>query len=307
MKVSAGPAPGAAAAALLEEAADLLVVHVDFAASLDACERGCDLLAGRPGSEEVKCSLCIVGIQALSEMNRWREVLSWVLRYYHTPEHLPPKILELCILLYSRVREPHVMLEVGNEWLRDLTNKSLPSYGTVMELYLLHVLLPLGQFAEAEELAQSCEVFDKEQQLLTLSTIHERKHQWVHHEEMQSTPREQPVTVRQRALGSLPEKFLSMLKLLHRVLRFMSSHFCFISYKKMLLAAFMLYLVVVRLDPGMGLRLQHVTCHLLWLRIKNQKLLEMGFIHASLIRIWCISGGYVAALSYPQFLSELLQ
>ncbi|XP_019400070.1 PREDICTED: peroxisome assembly protein 26 isoform X3 [Crocodylus porosus] len=240
-------------------------------------------------------------------MNRWREVLSWVLRYYHTPEHLPPKILELCILLYSRVREPHVMLEVGNEWLRDLTNKSLPSYGTVMELYLLHVLLPLGQFAEAEELAQSCEVFDKEQQLLTLSTIHERKHQWVHHEEMQSTPREQPVTVRQRALGSLPEKFLSMLKLLHRVLRFMSSHFCFISYKKMLLAAFMLYLVVVRLDPGMGLRLQHVTCHLLWLRIKNQKLLEMGFIHASLIRIWCISGGYVAALSYPQFLSELLQ
>ncbi|XP_006019520.2 peroxisome assembly protein 26 [Alligator sinensis] len=183
-------------------------------------------------------------------MNRWREVLSWVLRYYHTPEHLPPKILELCILLYSRVREPHVMLEVGSDWLRDLTNKSLPSYGTVMELYLLHVLLPLGQFAEAEELAQSCEVFDKEQQLLTFSTIHERRHQWVHHEEMQSTPREQPVTVRQRTLGSLPEKFLTMLKLLHRVLRFMSSHFCFISYKKMLLAAFMLYLVVVRLDPA---------------------------------------------------------
>lgn len=49
MKGSAGPAPGlAAAAALLEEAADLLVVHVDFAAALDACERGCDLLAGRP-------------------------------------------------------------------------------------------------------------------------------------------------------------------------------------------------------------------------------------------------------------------
>lgn len=106
--------------------------------------------------------------------------------------------------------------------------------------------------------------------------------------------------------GSLPEKFLTMLKLLHRVLRFMSSHFCFISYKKMLLAAFMLYLVVVRLDPGMGLRLQHVTCHLLWLWIKNQKLLEMGFIHASLIRIWYRSGVYVAALSYPQFLSELL-
>lgn len=44
---------------------------------------------------EVKCSLCVVGIQALAEMNRWREVLSWVLQYYHHPEQLPPKILEL--------------------------------------------------------------------------------------------------------------------------------------------------------------------------------------------------------------------
>lgn len=44
---------------------------------------------------EVKCSLCVVGIQALAEMNRWREVLSWVLQYYHRPEQLPPKILEL--------------------------------------------------------------------------------------------------------------------------------------------------------------------------------------------------------------------
>lgn len=44
---------------------------------------------------EVKCSLCVVGIQALAEMNRWREVLSWVLQYYHEPEHLPPKVLEL--------------------------------------------------------------------------------------------------------------------------------------------------------------------------------------------------------------------
>lgn len=46
-------------------------------------------------SAEVKCSLCVVGIQALAEMNRWREVLSWLLRYYHVPERLPPKIMEL--------------------------------------------------------------------------------------------------------------------------------------------------------------------------------------------------------------------
>ncbi|KAL9854890.1 peroxisome assembly protein 26 isoform 2-T2 [Geothlypis trichas] len=102
-------APGPAqAAALLEEAADLLVLHRDFAAAVERCEAGCDSLGpgpcpgpgpGRgPGHEsfaEVKCSLCVVGIQALAEMNRWREVLSWVLQYYHVPEHLPPKVLEL--------------------------------------------------------------------------------------------------------------------------------------------------------------------------------------------------------------------
>uniref|UniRef100_A0A8C2VUQ2 Uncharacterized protein n=1 Tax=Chinchilla lanigera TaxID=34839 RepID=A0A8C2VUQ2_CHILA len=53
-------------------------------------------------SLEVKCSLCVVGIQALAEMDRWREVLSWVLQYYQVPEKLPAKVLELWLLL------PHV-------------------------------------------------------------------------------------------------------------------------------------------------------------------------------------------------------
>lgn len=62
--------------------------------------RGELLLKTRIGSSansslEVKCSLCVVGIQALAEMNRWREVLSWVLQYYQLPEKLPPKVLEL--------------------------------------------------------------------------------------------------------------------------------------------------------------------------------------------------------------------
>uniref|UniRef100_A0A8C2L8N2 Peroxisomal biogenesis factor 26 n=1 Tax=Cricetulus griseus TaxID=10029 RepID=A0A8C2L8N2_CRIGR len=80
---------------LLEEAADLLVVHLDFHAALETCERAWQSLAEEPTSGtvvEVKCSLCVVGIQALAEMNRWREVLSWVLQYYQVPEKLPPKV-----------------------------------------------------------------------------------------------------------------------------------------------------------------------------------------------------------------------
>ncbi|KFR07031.1 Peroxisome assembly protein 26, partial [Nipponia nippon] len=201
-------------------------------------------------SAEVKCSLCVVGIQALAEMNRWREVLSWVLQYYHVAEHLPPKVLELCILLYSKVREPQVMLEVGSSWLRDQTNKSLPEYGSLLELYLLHVLLPLGRFEEAEELVRGCDVFDSEQQLAFLGTICESRCQWTQREEMHLAAEEQQDAATESVLGALSQKLLTMLTLLRRALRSMSSHFCLLPYKKMLLATFLLYLVVVRLDPA---------------------------------------------------------
>ncbi|NWX88268.1 PEX26 protein, partial [Nothoprocta pentlandii] len=258
--VAAMSAP-ARAASLLEEATDLLVLHRDFAAALERCEAGCGSL-GPAGAEaeaeagaeagssaEVKCSLCVVGIQALAEMNRWREVLPWLLQYYEAPEHLPGKVLELCILLYSKVREPQVMLEVGSSWLRDITNKSLPEYSSLLELYLLRVLLPLGQFEEAEELVRGCEALDSAQQLALLRTVCESQCQWTQQEEMHSVAEEQQGTTREAVLGALPQKLLAMLTLLRRALRSISSHFYLIPYKKMLLAVFMLYLVV-RLDPA---------------------------------------------------------
>ncbi|KFO94530.1 Peroxisome assembly protein 26, partial [Buceros rhinoceros silvestris] len=201
-------------------------------------------------SAEVKCSLCVVGIQALAEMNRWREALSWVLQYYHVPEHLPPKVLELCILLYSKVGEPQVMLEVGSSWLTDQTNKSLPEYGSLLELYVLHVLLPLGRFEGAEELVRSCDVFDGEQQQAFLGTIHESRCQWTQQEETQSAAEEQQDAATETVLGALSQKLLTMFTLLRRALRSMSSHFYLLPYKKMLLATFLLYVVVVRLDPA---------------------------------------------------------
>ncbi|XP_014725535.1 PREDICTED: peroxisome assembly protein 26 [Sturnus vulgaris] len=255
-------APGPAqAAALLEEAADLLVLHRDFAAALERCEAGCDSLGPgpEPGTEpgtgpesfaEVKRSLCVVGIQALAEMNRWREVLSWVLQYYHVPEHLPPKVLELCMLLYSRVGEPQVMLEVGSSWLRAQANQSLPEFGSLLELYLAQVLLPLGRFEGAEELVRGCAVFDSQQQLEFLSTILESRSRWAQREETRSAAEEQQDPGTETVLGVLSQKLLTMFTLLRRALRSMSNHFYLLPYKKMLLATFLLYLVVVRLDPA---------------------------------------------------------
>ncbi|NXU75905.1 PEX26 protein, partial [Oreotrochilus melanogaster] len=241
------------AASLLEEAVDLLVLHRDFAAAVEKCEAGCDSMDPGAGSSpessaEVKCSLCVVGIQALAEMNRWREVLSWVLQYYHVPQHLPPKVVELCILLYSKVREPQVMLEVGSSWLGDETNKSLPEYGSLLELYLLHVLLPLGRFEGAEELVCGCDAFDSEQQQALLGTVYESRCQWTQEEKMHTAEEHQDAAT-ESVSGALSQKLLTVLTLLCRALRSMSSHF-YLPYKKMLLATFLLYLVVVRLDPA---------------------------------------------------------
>ncbi|NXR57952.1 PEX26 protein, partial [Rhadina sibilatrix] len=262
-------APGPAqAAALLEEAADLLVLHRDFAAAVERCEAGCDSLGPGPGPgherclfltsfAEVKCSLCVVGIQALAEMNRWREVLSWVLQYYHAPEHLPPKVLELCLLLYGRVGEPQVMLEVGSGWLRAGANQSLAEFGGLLELYLAQVLLPLGRFEGAEQLVRGCAALDGQRQQALLGTVRDSRSRWAPRERERERERrrsaeeeEQQDPAAGSVLGVLSQKLLTMLTLLRRALRSMSNHFCLLPYKKMLLATFLLYLVVVRLDPA---------------------------------------------------------
>ncbi|KAM4819748.1 peroxisome assembly protein 26 isoform 2-T2 [Thomomys bottae] len=239
---------------LLEEASDLLVVHLDFGAALEACERA---LRGLPGgrtrdapaaepagaSMEVKCSLCIVGIQALAEMDRWREVLSWILQYYQVPD-LPPKVLELCILLYSKMQEPGVVLDVVSAWLQDSDNQGLPEYRVVAELHLQRVLLPLGLVSEAEEFVMGSRVFVEEQRQRVLQAVHaarqqlEKKHSGFL--EAQKLNQE----------GSLSHQFLSLLMLLRQLWDSATSRLLSLPLKKSLLAALILCLLVVRFDPA---------------------------------------------------------
>ncbi|KAM7113912.1 peroxisome assembly protein 26 [Molossus nigricans] len=238
----------AAAAALLEEAADLLVVHLDFGAALHACERAGRSLSdgaladGPAGTTlEVKCSLCVVGIQALAEMDRWQEVLSWVLQYYQVPEKLPPKVLELCVLLYSKMQEPGAVLEVASVWLQDPDNQGLPEYRALAELHLQRVLLPLGCWSEAEELVGSA-AFSEEQRLDALQAISTARQQQKHkHSDSEDWKLSQE--------GS-SHKFLSLLMLLCRLWDSAVSHFLSLPFRKILLAALILCLVVVRFDPA---------------------------------------------------------
>ncbi|NXP42516.1 PEX26 protein, partial [Leiothrix lutea] len=155
------------------------------------------------------------------------------------------------ILLYSKVREPQVMLEAGGSWLRAQANQGLPELGSLLELYLAEVLLPLGLFEGAEELVRGCAGLDSEQQLALLGTVREsRRRRRAQREETRSPAEEQQEPATETALGVLSQKLLTMLTLLRRALRSMSNHFYLLPYKKMLLATFLLYLVVVRLDPA---------------------------------------------------------
>lgn len=106
------------------------------------------------------------------------------------------------LLLHSQVKEPHVMLEVGDNWLRNTTNQHLPSYGLLVQLHLFHVLLPLGHFAEAEELVRGCQALTKEQRTETYGNIRERKHQWLQQEKEHLIIKEQPAMAWKKRLGS---------------------------------------------------------------------------------------------------------
>ncbi|XP_007935204.1 peroxisome assembly protein 26 [Orycteropus afer afer] len=235
---------------LLEEAADLLVVHLDFRAALETCERALGHLASAHAEEqartslEVKCSLCVVGIQALAEMDRWQEVLSWVLQYYQVPEKLPPKVLELCVLLYSKMQEPGAMLDVVSAWLRDPDNHSLPEYRFLADLHLQRVLLPLGCLSEAEELVAGSAAFGEEQRLDARQAIHMARQQQ-RHEHPVSEEAQEP-----NQADSSSHKFLSVLMLLRRLWDSAVSHVFSLPFKKSLLAALILCLLVVRFDPA---------------------------------------------------------
>ncbi|KAL4660315.1 peroxisome assembly protein 26 isoform X1 [Arapaima gigas] len=143
----------------LDSAVEQLMVLRKFQLSLDTCEKALNSLGSLSEHDknsllclELKAALCIVGIQAQAELNLWQGVLAWVLQHYDTPEKIPAKILQMCILLYSKVGEPAIMHEASKEWLNCPVNKTLAGCGAVTELYILHILLPCFQFLEARDL-----------------------------------------------------------------------------------------------------------------------------------------------------------
>ncbi|XP_066524741.1 peroxisome assembly protein 26 isoform X1 [Hoplias malabaricus] len=209
---------------LLDAAVDQLMIRRDFQASFDSCEKGLQSLVHSEVLEEnwsrhgeLKAALCIVGIQALAELNQWSEVHTWVLRHYDETEKIPAKIMQMCILLYTKVAEQTEMQELVQTWLQSSSNMRQPGYSSVAELYTLHFVQTLDQTTEATE-----EMEDKGE--VSLNEVH-------------------------KVQGSLAQRLNSVVKLFYRGLSTVGANIRSHSLRQAFLLLFLLYLLLVRMDP----------------------------------------------------------
>ncbi|TNM91601.1 hypothetical protein fugu_019981 [Takifugu bimaculatus] len=207
---------------LLETAAEQMMVHTDFQAAFGTCNKGLEGLASMELEDnrclEYKAGFCTVGIQALAELNQWRAALPWVLQQYEDQEKIPAQIVQLCILLYSKVGEPAVMQETARVWLHCPSNRSVSGFRTVAELYLLHVLVPLKYREEAEELILGeigTSVFTEHQRQTALEILEEKEQQ---NQELPLNSSQNSTADVISARGSVLCKVEAMLKFLYRKL-----------------------------------------------------------------------------------------
>ncbi|KAL6116688.1 pex26 [Pungitius sinensis] len=237
---------------MLDTAAEQMMVDKDFQAAFETCDSGLEILVDveREDSRcgEFKAGFCILGIQALAEMNQWHGVFSWVLQQYEHQEKIPAKIMQMCILLYSTVGEPAAVQEAARVWLHCPSNGGAAGFATVAELYLLHVLVPLGLRDEAVQLIAG-EVgrvaFTEEQRRAALDVVGEKER-----------PDEEPplnpdIGVPARppsSQGSVLHKLEAMLRFLCR--KVSSTGRGSFPLRRLFLAAVLLYALLFRMDTA---------------------------------------------------------
>ncbi|XP_058273553.1 peroxisome assembly protein 26 [Hemibagrus wyckioides] len=245
---------------LVDAAIEHVIIRNDFHAAFEACEKGLESLSHADEQElncsrhgELKAALCIVGIQALAELNQWHDVLKWVLQHYGETEQIPAKIMQMCILLYTKVSEQAAVQEAVRTWLLCDSNTSLSGYSSVAELYILHVLLPLGQTSEAKELLMDAvgQVAFTDAQRQTALTILEN-HDAKKTKDSYTNPEPLPVdTKKMISQGSVVRKLNAVMRLLYRGLSLagVTAWSRFIHRTAVLL--FLLYLLLIRMDPAL--------------------------------------------------------
>lgn len=253
---------------LLDSTAEQFILSKDFKTTFETCQTALEKIANSDledeRSDELKAGFCILAIQALAELNEWRCVLPWILQQYDQ-EQIPARILQMCILLYTKVGEAGLMLDVARVWLHCVTNSRAPEYGTILELYLLYILVPLGRIEEARELIQGrvglC-ALTEEQRRTALDILEQTELQ----NELPSIPTPNSETLTAKPPGAALNKLGALLKCLYRKLLVTSSGR--FQVHRLFLMALLVFMLFVRLDPA------HPSAFM-WIATLHQQLRQM--------------------------------
>uniref|UniRef100_UPI00358DDFAC peroxisome assembly protein 26 isoform X2 n=1 Tax=Myxine glutinosa TaxID=7769 RepID=UPI00358DDFAC len=114
--------------------ASSLLARRDFPAAWTICNKYVDIIGPQDNPEDdrhqqLRESLCCIAVQVLAEEERWREALSWTCRQYPCVELIPSTLLQILILLHSKVGEPHSIQAVVKNWLKNRTVPELQQKG----------------------------------------------------------------------------------------------------------------------------------------------------------------------------------
>ncbi|XP_046728896.1 peroxisome assembly protein 26 isoform X2 [Silurus meridionalis] len=157
-----------------------------------------------------------------------------------------------CILLYTKVEEQVEVREATRSWLHHSSNRGLPGYSSVAELYVLHVLLPLGQFSEAKELLRDDVgqlAFTKDQMQTALSILED--HEAKTTDQSHPTPKNVPAEEEKTTEGAVARRLNAVLRLLYRGLSSAGVTAWSRIIRRTAALLVLLYLLLIRMDPAL--------------------------------------------------------
>ncbi|XP_072177629.1 peroxisome assembly protein 26-like [Diadema setosum] len=122
-------------------------------------------------------SVCILAMQAYAELDRWDQVQPFLLSCYGEISKLPPKIVLMCILLFSKVRNFAAAEAFSAQWLRAQNGWSMNQYCSVLELYIKRVYLTQGRWRQAREYVEANDVLSPDRKMRYLKFLTEMQQQ----------------------------------------------------------------------------------------------------------------------------------
>ncbi|XP_064633154.1 peroxisome assembly protein 26-like [Lineus longissimus] len=164
----------------VDKAQDLLLFR-HFLECLNVCQKSIRVAKTYPELESATQAiedLCVLAIQAYAELNRWQEVLPFINQVYEGIENCPPIIIQVCLLLYAKVRDFTTCHAITTVWLKRSQNHGKVGYDRVVEIVLAKVLIPQNKWTDISGFIDSCNLTsEQKRQYVGIAKEHHTEHQ----------------------------------------------------------------------------------------------------------------------------------